>query len=171
MTDEAAPRASRRPALDWIAAGLFAVGLIFAATGLLPHAAADATIRRILPLLLFLGTVFVLAELTADAGVFDVIAARVAGSARGNYVALFVLCVLFAATAVLITPVMLARARKVGIAPIPLAMTTVWLANTASLLLPVSNLTNLLAVNRLGLTAPGFAREMYLPELASVTAT
>ena len=48
-------------------------------------------------------------------------------------------------TAVLLTPVMLALARKAGIAVIPLAMTTVWLANTASLLLPVSNLTNLLA--------------------------
>src|SRR6266566_4845587 len=181
MTDEAAPRASRRPALDWIAAGLFAVGLIFAATGLLPHAAADATIRRILPLLLFLGTVIVLAELTADAGVFDVIAARVAGAARGNYVALFVLCVLFAATttavlnldttAVLITPVMLALARKVGIAPIPLAMTTVWLANTASLLLPVSNLTNLLAANRVALPAATFATRMWAVQLTSVAMT
>jgi len=123
----------------------------------------------------------VLAELTADAGVFDVIAARVAGAARGNYVALFVLCVLFAATttavlnldttAVLITPVMLALARKVGIAPIPLAMTTVWLANTASLLLPVSNLTNLLAANRVALPAATFATRMWPVQLASVAMT
>jgi len=94
---------------------------------------------------------------------------------------LFVLCVLFAATAtatlnldttaVLLTPVMLAVAIPADIPPIPLAMTTVWLANTASLLLPVSNLTNLLAMNRLALTAPGFASRMYLPELASVAAT
>lgn len=39
---------------------------------------AEATVRRILPLLLFLGTVIVLAELTAEAEVFDVAAARVA---------------------------------------------------------------------------------------------
>src|SRR6266516_6320568 len=181
MTVETTPPARRPRALDWIAAGLFALGLIFAATGLLPHVAADATIRRILPLLLFLGTVIVLAELTADAGVFDVIAARVAGAARGNYLALFVLCVLFAATttavlnldttAVLLTPVMLALALKVDIAPIPLAMTTVWLANTASLLLPVSNLTNLLAANRVALPPAGFAQRMLLPELAAVAAT
>jgi Na+/H+ antiporter NhaD/arsenite permease-like protein len=171
----------RRPVLDWVAAGLFLLALIFVATGLLPHAAADATIRRILPLLLFLGTVIVLAELIADAGFFDVIATRVAGLARGNYLALFVMCVFFAAsttavlnldtTAVLLTPVMLALARKTGIAAIPLAMTTVWLANTASLLLPVSNLTNLLAANRVALSTAAFASRMWPVQLASVAAT
>jgi arsenical pump membrane protein len=173
--------AARRPVLDWITAGLLVLGLIFVATGLLPRAEADATIRRILPLLLFLGSVIVLAELTADASVFDVIAVRVAGLARGNYPALFVLCVFFAAatttvlnldtTAVLLTPVMLALARKTGIAVIPLAMTTVWLANTASLLLPVSNLTNLLAANRVALPAAAFASRMWPVQLTSVVVT
>ena len=173
--------AARRPVLDWITAALLVLGLIFVATGLLPRAEADATIRRILPLLLFLGSVIVLAELTADAGVFDVIAVRVAGLARGNYPALFVLCVFFAAatttvlnldtTAVLLTPVMLALARKAGIAVIPLAMTTVWLANTASLLLPVSNLTNLLAANRVALPAAAFASRMWPVQLTSVAVT
>lgn len=167
--------------LDWITAALLVLGLIFVATGLLPKAEADATIRRILPLLLFLGSVIVLAELTADASVFDVIAGRVAGLARGNYPALFVLCVFFAAatttvlnldtTAVLLTPVMLALARKAGIAVIPLAMTTVWLANTASLLLPVSNLTNLLAANRVALPAAAFASRMWPVQLTSVAVT
>lgn len=59
-------------------------------------------------------------------------------------------------TAVLLTPVMLALATRVGIAPLPLAMTTVWLANTASLLLPVSNLTNLLAAERVALSPPAW---------------
>jgi Na+/H+ antiporter NhaD/arsenite permease-like protein len=173
--------AARRPVLDWITAALLVLGLIFVATGLLPKAEADATIRRILPLLLFLGSVIVLAELTADASVFDVIAVRVAGLARGNYPALFVLCVFFAAatttvlnldtTAVLLTPVMLALARKSGIAVIPLAMTTVWLANTASLLLPVSNLTNLLAANRVALPAAAFASRMWPVQLTSVAVT
>jgi arsenical pump membrane protein len=173
--------AARRPVLDWITAALLVLGLIFVATGLLPHHEASATIRRILPLLLFLGSVIVLAELTADAGVFDVIAVRVAGLARGNYPALFVLCVFFAAatttvlnldtTAVLLTPVMLALARKAGIAVIPLAMTTVWLANTASLLLPVSNLTNLLAANRVALEPAEFASRMWPVQLVSIGVT
>jgi arsenical pump membrane protein len=171
----------RRPVLDWVAAGLLVLGVVFVATGLLPYSSAHATVDRIAPLLLFLATVIVLAELTADAGVFDVIAARVAGLGRGNYAALFGMCVLFAAvtttvlnldtTAVLLTPVMLALARKVGIAAIPLAMTTVWLANTASLLLPVSNLTNLLAANRVALPAAAFAGRMWAVQLASVAVT
>ena len=180
----AGPRARKKrwwSALDLIAAGLFILGGVSAATGLLPRATADATVGRILPLLLFLGTVIVLAELTAKAGVFDVIAVRVASLARGNYLALFVLCVFFAATttvvlnldttAVLLTPVMLALARKAGIAAIPLAMTTVWLANTASLLLPVSNLTNLLAANRVALPTAEFAARRWAAQLASVAAT
>jgi arsenical pump membrane protein len=50
-------------------------------------------------------------------------------------------------------------------------MVTVWLANTASLLLPVSNLTNLLALHRLGLEPHEFLARMWLPTLVSVAAT
>jgi arsenical pump membrane protein len=50
-------------------------------------------------------------------------------------------------------------------------MTTIWLANTASLLLPVSNLTNLLAADRIALSAPAFAARMWAPQLASMAAT
>src|SRR5262249_43951864 len=172
---EPRPAGRWRPsALDWIAAGLFVLGLVFVGTGLLPYSAADATIRRILPLLLFLGTVIVLAELTAAAGFFDVIAVRVAGVARGSYPALFVLCVLFATLtprAFLLRPVILALARMVGIAATRLAMRTWWLPNTASLLLPVSNLTNLLAANRVALPPLEFAARMWGPQLASVAVT
>jgi arsenical pump membrane protein len=167
--------------LDWVTIALLLAGTGCVATGLLPRADAEATIRRILPLLLFLGTVVILAELAALAEVFDVIAARVAITARGSYPALFLLCVLFASittitlnldtTAILLTPVMLALARKLGINPLPLAMTTVWLANTASLLLPVSNLTNLLAANRVGLEPLAFAQRMWLPQLVAIGVT
>ncbi len=176
-----AAAAGRLAVLDWIGIGLLAAGAACVATGLLPTAQADATVRRILPLLLFLATVIVLAELTAGAEVFDVIASRVAIIARGHYPALFVLCTAFAAvttislnldtTAVLLTPVMLALARKLKVAALPLAMTTVWLANTASLLLPVSNLTNLLAANRVALRPAAFAGRMWAPQLASIAAT
>ena len=171
----------RVPVLDWIRIGLFVLGGVFVATGLLPYADAAATMRRILPILAFLATVIILAELTAEAGVFDVIAARIAIAGRGRYAALFGMCVAFAAattialnldtTAVLLFPVMLATARKVGMPGLPLAMTTLWLANTASLLLPVSNLTNLLAANRVALSPTGFAAVMGLPQVASLAVT
>ena len=167
--------------LDWVRLGLFAAGLLCVATGLLPRAEAADNMRRIGPLLLFLCSVIILAELTRQAKVFDVIAHRLAILGRGYYPALFLLCVLFAAatttllnldtTAVLLTPVMLALAVPARIPPLPLAMTTLWLANTASLLLPVSNLTNLLAANRVALRATDFAARMWAPQLVSITAT
>src|SRR5262249_24519983 len=64
------------------------------------------------------------------------------------------------------TPVLLATARRARMTALPLAMTTVWLANMASLLLPVSNLTNLLSADRVGLKPLPFARQMALPQLA-----
>jgi arsenical pump membrane protein len=94
---------------------------------------------------------------------------------------LFLLCVALASTttvflnldttAVLLTPVLLALAHRADIAALPLAMTTIWLANTASLLLPVSNLTNLLAADRVALPATEFAARMWGPQLASMAVT
>jgi arsenical pump membrane protein len=52
-------------------------------------------------------------------------------------------------TAVLLTPVVLALAAQLHLDRALFAYTAVWLANTASLFLPVSNLTNLLALSRL----------------------
>jgi arsenical pump membrane protein len=176
-----AARRSRLDALAWVTIVVCLLGAAAVFSGLLPMREATATLHRLLPLLFFLLFVIVLAELTAEAEVFDVLAARIAIVGRGNYLALFLLCVLLAAattmflnldtTAVLLTPVMLAVARAMQIPPLPLAMTTVWLANTASLLLPVSNLTNLLAGNRLGLTPAEFAAHMVLPQVGSLLAT
>ncbi len=45
----------------------------------------------------------------------------------------------------IVTPVVVVLAQSIGVTPLPFALATVWLANTASLALPVSNLTNLLA--------------------------
>ncbi|MEU6309341.1 SLC13 family permease [Streptomyces sp. NPDC047014] len=172
----------RRPhPLDWLAGGLLVLGVLCVATGLLPAAPAGDVLERIGPLVVFLATVIVLAELTGRAEVFDVVATWVARAGRGNYALLFCLCVAFASlttitlnldtTAVLLTPVMLALATRVGIAAVPLAMTTVWLANTASLLLPVSNLTNLLAADRVALAPAGMAAVMWAPQLAAIAVT
>ncbi|MCP2324603.1 arsenical pump membrane protein [Hamadaea flava] len=168
----------RLSGMDWLAIALLVAGGLATATGLLPARDASETLERILPILIFLFSVVILAELTAEAEVFDVIAARVTIAARGSNVALFWLCLAFAAlttmflnldtTAVLLTPVMLATAVRAGVAPLPLAMTTVWLANTASLLLPVSNLTNLLAASRVKLSPVAFAERMALPQLAAI---
>jgi arsenical pump membrane protein len=187
---DASPNVTARPglaahvrrvrAMDWLTLGLVAAGALAIATGLLPTTQAAATLSRVLPLLVFLGSVIVLAELAAQAEFFDVVATRVTALGRGRIVALFALSLAFAAlttvflnldtTAVLLTPVLIATAHRAGLPALPLAMTTVWLANTASLLLPVSNLTNLLAADRIGLAPLAFAAEMALPQTAAVVA-
>jgi arsenical pump membrane protein len=172
----------KRPStLDLIGIGVLLAGVLCVVTGLLPVAEAEAGLTRVAPLLLFLSSVVVLATLAREAGLFDVIAVRIAVAGRGGFPALFALCVLFATTmtallnldttAVLLTPVLLALAPRTGIPELPLAMTTIWLANTASLLLPISNLTNLLAADRVGLDVAGFAGRMWLPQLVAVLAT
>ncbi len=70
------------------------------------------------------------------------------------------------ATVVLLTPVVVRTARRLRVAVAPAAFACAHLANSASLLLPVSNLTNLLAVGATGLSFLQFAALMALPWLA-----
>jgi arsenical pump membrane protein len=72
------------------------------------------------------------------------------------------------ATVVLLTPVVLATARALQVPARPHAYATAHLANSASLLLPVSNLTNLLAFGAAGLTFVHFSAVMALPWLAAI---
>jgi len=74
------------------------------------------------------------------------------------------------ATVVLLTPVVFATAARIGARPGPHVYACTHLANTASLLLPVSNLTNLLAFAASGLSFTHFASLMALPWLVAVLA-
>ena len=156
-------------------------GALVVITGALPLHDATSVTARIAPVLLFLVAVTVVAELADDAGVFDAAAHRAARAAGGSVRRLFLLVVVLATvttvllsldtTAVSLTPVVLATAIQLDLPVLPFAMVTVWLANTASLLLPVSNLTNLLALRRLDLTSLGFAARMWLPAAVAVAVT
>jgi arsenical pump membrane protein len=127
--------------------------------GVLPPDDLVVIAERVAPILAFVVAVTIVAELAAKAGVFDVAAGWLARASRGRTTLLWLLVVALAVvataflsldtTAVLLTPVVVAVARANGLPPLPFAFTTVWLANTASLVLPVSNLTNLLALGRL----------------------
>lgn len=143
-----------------IGAVLLALGGVAVTTGVLPPGDAVEIFERVWPILLFVTAVTVVAELASIAGVFDAAASALARVGAGRTWLLWGLVVALAAaataflsldtTAVLLTPVVISIARARRLDPLPFAFTTVWLANTASLVLPVSNLTNLLAVHRLG---------------------
>ena len=158
---------------------LLLLGAVAIATGLLPGPQALALGERVWPILLFVVAITVVTELAADAGLFTVIAERLGVWGLNRAWLLWILVVLLATastiflsldtTAVLLTPVVIGVARHVGLPPMPFALTTVWLANSASLLLPVSNLTNLLAADRLGGLSPlGFASLMALPAVVAI---
>lgn len=163
---------------------LLGVGAIAALTGVVSVDALGDLAARVVPILGFVVAITVVTELAAEAGVFAALAAaasrRRAPNAWGMWAAVVVLavvCTVFLSldtTAVLLTPVVVLLARHAGISPLPFALTTVWLANTASLLLPVSNLTNLLAQHRMDalsdspLGVAGFAALMWAPALAAV---
>ncbi|KTS06262.1 arsenic transporter [Microbacterium testaceum] len=139
---------------------LWILGIIALLTGVFPADDALAVADRVWPILLFVVAVTIVAELASKAGLFDVVAARLARVARGRTVWLWVLVVALATvataflsldtTAVLLTPVVVSMAVARKLDPLPFAFVTVVLANTASLVLPVSNLTNLLASEALG---------------------
>jgi arsenical pump membrane protein len=161
----------------WLVAAV--AGAAVTLTGWLPaHRARDVAISRGLPILGFLAAITVLAELSDAAGVFDWAADRCAGAAGGSSWRLFLVVGGLATvttvvmsldtTAVLLTPVVLTLTDRLGLRPLPFALLVVWLANAASLLLPVSNLTNLLAQQRSTVSTLDFVGRMALPELAAV---
>jgi arsenical pump membrane protein len=143
-----------------------------------------ALATRVAPVLVFFVAITVVAEMADAAGVFDVAghwAARVGRHRTALlwlvFVVVAVLCTVFLSldtTAVLLTPVGLAVAAQLDLSPVPFALTTLWLANTASLLLPVSNLTNLLALHRftnVGVDHVGYLRLAALPAAGAVVGT
>ena len=162
-----------------VGVALLALGGLLVGLGVLPAEAALAVAERVWPILLFVVAITVVTELAAEAGLFRELAHLAARGGLRRAWMLWLIVVLIAVastvflsldtTAVLLTPVVVLLARHVGVSPIPFALTTVWLANTGSLLLPVSNLTNLLAQHALHNLSPlGFATLMALPALVAV---
>ncbi|NYD24224.1 SLC13 family permease [Kineococcus aurantiacus] len=157
-------------------------GVVVVVTGLLGGDGLSEVAGRAGPVLAFLLAVTVVAELADEAGVFDAAARLAARVGRGRTWLLWLLVVALGTlatvvlsldtTAVLLTPVVLALAAQLRLDPLPFAVTTVWLANTTSLLLPVSNLTNLIGLRTLegfGVRGTvGFAGLTWAPFLAGL---
>jgi arsenical pump membrane protein len=130
------------------------------------------------PTLALLAALLVLGEGCERAGMFDALAARIAGAARGSGRRLLTLTVAAAAavtavlgldaTVVLLTPAVLVAAGRARLPARPAAYACTHLANSASLLLPVSNLTNLLAFRAAHVSFARFAALMALPWVVAI---
>ncbi|WP_363325553.1 SLC13 family permease [uncultured Streptomyces sp.] len=146
--------------------------------GAVPPTEAWEQIRSLLPVVGFLAAILALAQLCADDGLFaaagDLVGRLCGGRTQPLLGGVFVVAALITAvlsldaTVVLLTPVVFATAARVGARPRPYLYACAHLANSASLLLPVSNLTNLLAFTASGLSFTRFAALMTLPWLAAI---
>ncbi len=156
-----------------------AAGLVIATGAIsLDHAREEAA--RLGPVVGFLAAVLVLAHFCDVEGLFQWCGAwtarRAAGSPGRLLGAVFVLASVITAvlsldaTVVLLTPVVFATAARAGVRARPHLYACAHLSNTASLLLPVSNLTNLLAFETSGLSFTRFALLMTLPWLVAIGA-
>lgn len=153
-----------------------AVVLLIAAGAIsVRDAAAEAA--GLLRVVAFLGAVLVLAKMCDDEGLFEAAGAAMARARCGSQRLLQQVFVIAAtitavlsldATVVLLTPVVLTTVRWLRAPVRPHAYATAHLANAASLLLPVSNLTNLLAFRVAGLSFTKFTLLMALPWLAAL---
>jgi arsenical pump membrane protein len=149
-----------------------AAGVLIAVGTLSIHQAADEA-HRLLPVVGFLAAVLVLAKLCDDDGLFRAAGVLMARTSTGRPQRLlrqvFVIAAATTAilsldaTVVLLTPVVLATARTLRVPSKPHVYASAHLANTRSLLLPVSNLTNLLAFGGAGLSFTRFTGLMAAP--------
>jgi arsenical pump membrane protein len=152
--------------------------VIVVVTGVLPLAAARSEAGRLLPVVGFLAAVLVLGQLCESEGLFTAAAARLARWSRRDPVRLLTGTFALAAattavlsldtTVVLLTPVVHDTTARLRLRPRPPVYACTHLANSASLLLPVSNLTNLLAFAVSGLSLGGFTAAMALPWVAAI---
>ena len=161
---------------EWAVAAVGAA--LLALLGAVDRSDALDTLEELAPTIGFLAALLLIAEGCRREGLFDAIGAllaRRAGASPRRLLALvFAVAVAVTtvlsldATIVLLTPVVLATAARLRTSPRPHVVACAHLANSASLLLPVSNLTNLLAFHASGLSFTRFGALMLLPWLVMI---
>jgi arsenical pump membrane protein len=165
-----------RWAPDWAVAAAAAVLVVVA--GALTFSGARSALRELGPTVGFLAALLLLADGCRRAGMFDALGGWMAAGSRRRPRRLLAMVFIAAAattavlsldaTIVLLTPIVFATAARLPTNPRPHVYACSHLANTASLLLPVSNLTNLLAFHASGLSFARFGGLMVLPWLLAL---
>ena len=131
--------------------------------------------------LLFLLSLLALSLLVGKSGFFDWAAIRCALVAKGDghslYRNAFVAGAIITAilsldtTAVMLTPVLLALVKRLKVPAAPYVLLCAFVANVGSLLLPISNLTNLLFADAFHQTFAAFAARMIVPQMVALATT
>lgn len=153
--------------------------LLLCALGVVGWRQASEELATMGPTVAFLAAVLRLGQMCRRDGLFEAAGALMARHARGSGTRLLALVTTVAtlvtatlsldATVVLLTPVVVATTARLKAPARPHLHATAHLANTASLLLPVSNLTNLLVLGRADISFTRFAALMAAPFVVAVT--
>ena len=162
-----------RPRSTYAALLVALAGLVDALLG----TPAVPVLAVIAPLVAFLAAALTLASLVERSGLAERAACALAAAAHGRSLTLYILvCVVCAlATAavsldgavVLMIPLLVVLARRFRAPFTPLFLGAVVVANAASIAVPQGNPTNLVIINRLGLSATTFLGHMLIPGIAA----
>jgi arsenical pump membrane protein len=165
------------PEVWWISGGAF----LLIALRLVPLKLAGQAVAKGSDVYLFLIGMMLLSELAREQGVFDWVSSIAVRGAKGSCSRLFLLVysvgtlvTIFMsndATAVVLTPAILAAVRKAKVSPVPYLFVCALIANAASFVLPISNPANLVVFHTgmppLGRWLAGFG----VPSLLSIVVT
>lgn len=165
------------PEAIWAVAGASAL----VATGLLPVGAAWDAIGKGTDVYLFLTGMMLLSEIGVEAGLFDWAAAFAVVHARGSGWRLFslvygvgIVVTTFMsndAAAVVLTPAVVAAAKKARVNPLPSLFACAFIANAASFVLPISNPANIVLYGNHTPALGAWLRSFALPSLVSILVT
>ena len=161
----------------WVGAG----AMLLVVLRLIPARVAAHAVGEGTDVYLFLIGMMMLSELAKENGVFDWVARLSVKSARGSGTRLFAwiygvgtlvtITMSNDATAVVLTPAVLAAVRRARVEPVPFLLACAMIANAASFVLPISNPANLVVFHA-GLPPLGrWLATFLLPSAASIAAT
>ena len=161
----------------WISGG----ALLLIALRLVPLKLAGQAVAKGTDIYLFLIGMMLLSELAREQGVFDWVSSVAVRGAQGSCSRLFLLVygvgtlvTIFMsndATAVVLTPAILAAVRKAKVSPLPYLFVCALIANAASFVLPISNPANLVVFHT-GMPPLGrWLADFGVPSLLSIIVT
>ncbi|GAA3718632.1 SLC13 family permease [Gordonia hankookensis] len=152
--------------------------VLVVATGLASWSSAADELHFMAPTIGFLAAMLVVADICARTGVFAWVGSLMSRWSRDSpnrllrivFAAAAIVTAILSldATIVLLTPLAVDTARRIGARVAPVGYASAHLANSASTLMPVSNLTNLIAFSATGLTFLGFTATMAAPWVVAI---
>jgi arsenical pump membrane protein len=165
------------PEVYWIGGGVLLLVVLL----LVPLSLAGRAIAKGTDVYLFLIGMMLLSELAREHGVFDWLSSIAVRGAKGSNSRLFLLVYAVGtvvtifmsndATAVVLTPAILAAVRKTKVEPLPYLFVCAFIANAASFVLPISNPANLVVFHK---DMPALGRWLLwfgVPSIFSIVAT